>query len=128
MGRASVCPAAPDPLWQGRRYAHERIRLAYVSANFNDHAVARLMAGVFEHHDPEAGSRPSPFRSALPMARWPGVWHARSTITSMCGRSAILPPHSASARYGSGHRRGSHGLYRILPAADLVVPSGADPE
>jgi predicted O-linked N-acetylglucosamine transferase (SPINDLY family) len=44
-------PAAKSPLWQGERYAHERIRVAYVSANFHDHAVARLMAGVFEHHE-----------------------------------------------------------------------------
>jgi predicted O-linked N-acetylglucosamine transferase (SPINDLY family) len=38
-------------LWRGERYKHERIRLAYLSADFNDHAVATLMAGVFEHHD-----------------------------------------------------------------------------
>ena len=48
---AQVCPLSPDPLWRGERYRHDRIRVAYVSANFNDHAVARLMAGVFEHHD-----------------------------------------------------------------------------
>ena len=40
-----------QPLWRGERYEHERIRLAYLSADFNDHAVATLMAGVFEHHD-----------------------------------------------------------------------------
>ena len=39
------------PLWRGERYEHERIRLAYVSADFNDHAVATLMAGVFEQQD-----------------------------------------------------------------------------
>lgn len=44
-------PASPLPLARGGRYAHERIRLAYLSADFNDHAVATLMAGVFEHHD-----------------------------------------------------------------------------
>jgi predicted O-linked N-acetylglucosamine transferase (SPINDLY family) len=32
-------------------HKHDRIRVAYLSANFNDHAVARLIAGVFESHD-----------------------------------------------------------------------------
>jgi protein O-GlcNAc transferase len=39
------------PLWRGERYAHGRIRLAYLSADFNNHVVARMIAGVFEHHD-----------------------------------------------------------------------------
>jgi protein O-GlcNAc transferase len=43
-------PALP-PLWRGERYGHEKIRLAYVSADFHSHATATLMAGVFEHHD-----------------------------------------------------------------------------
>ena len=33
------------------RDAHDRVRLAYVSGDFNSTAVATLMAGVFEHHD-----------------------------------------------------------------------------
>ena len=48
---ADKYPAAQNPLWRGERYSHERIRLAYLSADFNHHAVATLMAGVFEHHD-----------------------------------------------------------------------------
>lgn len=32
-------------------YAHERIRVAYVSADFHEHATAYLMAGLFEQHD-----------------------------------------------------------------------------
>jgi predicted O-linked N-acetylglucosamine transferase (SPINDLY family) len=43
-------PAQP-PLWRGERYRHDRIRIAYLSADFRNHAVASLMAGVFEHHD-----------------------------------------------------------------------------
>jgi protein O-GlcNAc transferase len=42
---------AQRPLWNGEIYRHERIRVAYLSADFHDHAVARQMAGVFEHHD-----------------------------------------------------------------------------
>ena len=39
------------PLWRGEPYDHERIRVAYVSADFHAHAMASLAAGVFEHHD-----------------------------------------------------------------------------
>ena len=43
--------APPVPLWRGERYSHDRIRLAYLSADFGDHAVSQLTAGLFEHHD-----------------------------------------------------------------------------
>jgi predicted O-linked N-acetylglucosamine transferase (SPINDLY family) len=39
------------PLWQGEVYAHERIRIAYLSADFGEHATATLLAGLFERHD-----------------------------------------------------------------------------
>jgi len=39
-------------LWRGERYDHERIAIAYLSADFHEkHPVARLVAGLFEHHD-----------------------------------------------------------------------------
>jgi protein O-GlcNAc transferase len=38
-------------LWRGEIYAHDRIRVAYLSADFRNHAVARVIAGLFEHHD-----------------------------------------------------------------------------
>jgi protein O-GlcNAc transferase len=41
--RPGITPAAPR--------ADDRIRVAYLSADFYDHAMAYLMAGVFEHHD-----------------------------------------------------------------------------
>ena len=47
---ASQFPAgtnAPAP----RANAQDRIRIGYLSADFRNHAVARQMAGVFEHHD-----------------------------------------------------------------------------
>ena len=47
---AEQFPAAP-PLWQGERYRHERLRIAYLSADFTDHPVAHLIAGVLEQHD-----------------------------------------------------------------------------
>jgi protein O-GlcNAc transferase len=43
-------PAFPA-IWRGDVYSHDRIRLAYLSADLHEHPVAYLMAGVFEHHD-----------------------------------------------------------------------------
>lgn len=43
-------PAAPS-LCSGQCYRHERIRLAYLSADFRSHPVAHLLAGVLERHD-----------------------------------------------------------------------------
>jgi protein O-GlcNAc transferase len=45
------CPAAASPLWQGEASANDKIRVAYLSADFRDHPMAVLMAGVFERHD-----------------------------------------------------------------------------
>ena len=44
-------PASKRPFWRGQRYSHDRIRVAYLSADFREHAVSRLIAGMFEHHD-----------------------------------------------------------------------------
>ena len=44
-------PQLPAPLWNGEQYRHERIRLAYLSADFHQHATAYLMAELFELHD-----------------------------------------------------------------------------
>jgi predicted O-linked N-acetylglucosamine transferase (SPINDLY family) len=41
----------PPPLWQGRLYNHDRIRIAYLSADFHHHATAILTAELFELHD-----------------------------------------------------------------------------
>jgi len=48
---ADQYPPAPEPLWRGERYRHERIKLAYLSAHLHAHAVAFLAAGLFEAHD-----------------------------------------------------------------------------
>jgi protein O-GlcNAc transferase len=44
------CPS-DQPVWRGERYDHDRIRVAYLSADFRDHPVAYLLAGMFEQHD-----------------------------------------------------------------------------
>ena len=46
-----LVPRPQPPLWKGERYAHDRIRLAYVSADFRDHAVAFQLAPLIERHD-----------------------------------------------------------------------------
>ena len=40
-----------EPIWQGERYDHDRIRIAYLSADFRQHPVGYLTAGLFEQHD-----------------------------------------------------------------------------
>jgi protein O-GlcNAc transferase len=52
--RIHVAARFPTPrprLWNGETYRHEKIRLAYVSADFREHAVSYLIAGLFERHD-----------------------------------------------------------------------------
>jgi protein O-GlcNAc transferase len=38
-------------VWQGEAYRHDRIRIAYVSADFREHPVSQLLVGTLEHHD-----------------------------------------------------------------------------
>jgi predicted O-linked N-acetylglucosamine transferase (SPINDLY family) len=40
-----------SPLWKGEIYRHDRIRIAYLSSDFHQHATAYLAAGLFERHD-----------------------------------------------------------------------------
>ncbi|MGP1609654.1 MAG: O-linked N-acetylglucosamine transferase, SPINDLY family protein, partial [Burkholderiales bacterium] len=40
-----------SPLWVGERYRHDRIRIAYLSADFYLHATSHLMVELFERHD-----------------------------------------------------------------------------
>lgn len=48
MTRAAPVQA---PLWRGETYNHDRIRLAYLSADFHQHPTAALMVELFERHD-----------------------------------------------------------------------------
>ncbi len=68
-------PASPA-VWRGERYEHHRIRVAYLSADFREHPVSHLLAGVLARHDrsrfePIAisfrprGANPSPMRQRL---------------------------------------------------------------
>src|SRR5664279_2275328 len=44
-------PVLPPPLWNGQTWRHDKIRVAYLSADFRNHATAFLMAELFEKHD-----------------------------------------------------------------------------
>jgi protein O-GlcNAc transferase len=46
-------PAGSVSTWSGPRYNHDKIRIAYVSGEFRDHATAYLTAELFECHDRE---------------------------------------------------------------------------
>jgi predicted O-linked N-acetylglucosamine transferase (SPINDLY family) len=48
---ASAVPSSASPLWHGERYEHAKIRVAYLSADFREHATAYLIADVLERHD-----------------------------------------------------------------------------
>lgn len=50
---AHECPSAPQRMAPVRVHDHRRIRIAYVSGDFANTAVAGLMAPVFESHDRE---------------------------------------------------------------------------
>jgi len=44
-------PPAPRPVWAGESRAHDRIRVAYLSADFRTHPVTYTLTGVLERHD-----------------------------------------------------------------------------
>ena len=44
-------PPSSSPLWQGEIYAHDRIRVAYLSSDLREHPIGHLTAGLFEQHD-----------------------------------------------------------------------------
>src|ERR1051326_3109798 len=44
-------PSPLQPLWNNTPYRHDKIRVAYLSADFHPHATAFLTAELFERHD-----------------------------------------------------------------------------
>ena len=47
----TLVPQPLPPQWRGEKYRHGRIRLAYVSADVREHAVAFQLAPLIERHD-----------------------------------------------------------------------------
>jgi predicted O-linked N-acetylglucosamine transferase (SPINDLY family) len=48
---ADKLPASPRPLSGGMTRRHDRLRTAYISADYNQHAMAFVMVRLFELHD-----------------------------------------------------------------------------
>ncbi len=44
-------PSLPRPIWHGETWRHDKLRLAYLSADFRQHAVSYLLAELIERHD-----------------------------------------------------------------------------
>jgi predicted O-linked N-acetylglucosamine transferase (SPINDLY family) len=88
MFTRDLYPPTANPLWRGERYAHDRIRVCYVSADFHDHATASLIAGLFEAHD---RTRFEPIAISLGPDRQDGL---RSRIESAFERFADMRTNS----------------------------------
>ena len=50
---AYMCPRAVPAEWRGERYHHDKIRVAYVSADYRAHVVMKLLTPILELHDPQ---------------------------------------------------------------------------
>jgi predicted O-linked N-acetylglucosamine transferase (SPINDLY family) len=48
---ADRSPPSDKPIWRGERYYHDRVRVAYLSADFRQHPVSVSSVGMFECHD-----------------------------------------------------------------------------
>ena len=48
---ADIIPSRPRPLWIGTTWRHDKVRIAYLSADFRRHVMAHLLAELFERHD-----------------------------------------------------------------------------
>jgi predicted O-linked N-acetylglucosamine transferase (SPINDLY family) len=44
-------PLVPRPFWTGATWRHDKLRIAYLSADFHRHATAYLITELFERHD-----------------------------------------------------------------------------
>ena len=44
-------PGPLPALWKGEKYSHDKIRIAYLSADFHQHVTAALTVEMFEKHD-----------------------------------------------------------------------------
>jgi predicted O-linked N-acetylglucosamine transferase (SPINDLY family) len=51
MVTANAQPPSGTPLWNGQRYAHDRLRVGWLSGGFGAKVEARTMASLLEHHD-----------------------------------------------------------------------------
>jgi len=110
------------PIWRGEVYTHDRIRVAYLSADFHEHPTAYLLAGLFEQHDKSrfeitgisfGPNRDSPMRHRLRGAfeHFVDVWDkSEEDIADLVRRLEIdiavdLMGHTKDSRLGVFARR-----------------------
>ena len=43
-----MIPVLPQPIHDGTKWRHDKVRIGYVSADFHEHATAYLMVELFE--------------------------------------------------------------------------------
>ena len=111
-GRRRSIRAAPVPLWRGEVYRHDKIRVAYLSADFRTHATALLMAGRVR------SPRPLALRDHRDLLR-----RRRQEPDARASRSGLRPLHRCAQRRAmprspqllrdarDRHRRRSEGLH-----------------
>jgi hypothetical protein len=115
--------APQTPFWNGERYKHERIRVAYLSGDFRRHAVAQLSAGVFENTTVRV-SRPWRCPCCPATApRYVSVWR-KAFDRFIDVHQWAMTMSRIVARHGNRHRRRLDRLHRAFAHADFRAPSG----
>ena len=118
------CPPGAAPLYKGERYRHDRIRVAYVSADFGEHPTSYLLAGLIEEHDRSrfkivgvslGAAAPSAMRSRLEAAFDQFVDAARKDDREAAGLLRDLEIDIAVDLMGFTHES-RPGIFALRPA------------
>ena len=114
--RGSVAKIAP------RRCEHDRIRIAYVSADFHEHATSYLMAGLIEHHDRSrfetVGVSFGPDDGSATQHRIRGAFERFLDVRGCSDLEAAR----AHPRTRGRHRGRPEGFHQRLPHRDFRLP------
>ena len=120
-------PPSGHPRWTGEMYKHDKIRIAYLSADFHEHAVAFLTAGLFEQHDHDRFEITGIVfgldnKSAMRETD-------REDLRPSGGRAQHARRRSGGpdARTGNRHRGRPHGIYEVVANEHLCPTRGAGP-
>ena len=121
------CPAAPVPVWNGTRYRHDRIRLAYLSADLRDHPVAYLLAGLFERHDRSRFETIAISFGNRRCERNAGAPETRIRALHRCQHQERRRDCQPALRARDRHRGGPDGLHHAFARGRVRAASGAGP-
>ncbi len=123
---ARVSPASDNPLWQSKIYSHDRIRVGYLSADFNDHPAAYLTAG-FLNATTNLRFEKMAFRSVRQRSRNHRTHKGRAISLSMFGHTATAD-RSNHLRDGNRYCRRSYGLHHRQQTENLCVTRRTYPD